>query len=194
MRKSLLIVPVAAALLSGCASIGTSVKTTPVNQGAAVDNQAANNQNKASGAPAKPKAGVGSAIDLKGLHSGDELEVTVVKIVDPDGSTDEFSSPDSGKRYVSVQFQLVNKGSGTYSDDPQIDVAVKDAAGQSFDPEIMVSSTKAGEQMSSSIDLGPGEKALGFLTFQVPNGDKLATVQYKLNAGMAGDIGEWTVN
>lgn len=191
MRKSLLAVPIAAALISGCASIGSTVKTTPVNQGAPTGGQKAA---AASSAPAKPKAGVGSAIDLKGVNSGDDLEVTVVKIADPDSSTDGFSSPDAGKRYVSVQFQLVNKGTGTYSDDPQIDVAVKDAAGQSFDPEIMVSATKAGEQMSSSINLAPGDKALGFLTFQVPTGDKVAVVQYKLNAGMAGDVGEWTVS
>jgi len=189
MRKLLFVVPIAA-IVTGCASIGTTVKTTPVNHGST----AAASRQAASSAPAKAKAGVGSAIDLKGENSGDLLEVTVVKIVDPDSPTDDFSSPDSGKRYVSVQFELVNKGAGSYSDDPQINVDVKDASGQSFDPEIMVSSTKAGQQMSSNVTLAPGDKALGFLTFQVPTGDKVAVVQYKLNAGMAGDVGEWTVS
>ena len=93
-----------------------------------------------------------------------------------------------------MQFQLLGKGTGTYSDDPQIDVDVTDAAGQSFDPEIMVSPTKAGRQLSSDVDLAPGDKALGFLTFQVPAGDKVAMVQFKLNGGMFWAAGEWTVS
>jgi hypothetical protein len=101
-----------------------------------------------------------------------------------------FSTPNVGDRYVSVQFQILDKGTGTYQDDPQGDVAVKDAAGQTFEPDF-VTSTSAGPQLPSAVTLASGDKALGFVTFDVPIGDKITTVQYSL--GFDSDTGEWTV-
>jgi len=174
----------AAGTLTGCGSIGSTVSTTAANTTAAT---------KAAASPSQKPAGLGDAINLKGVNAGDEIQVTVVKIVDPDTSTDQFSTPDSGDRFVSVEFQIVDNGTNAYQDDPNNDATVKDAAGQAFQPDLEVDTTSAGPQMDSSTDLAPGDKALGYITFDVPTGDKVTTVQYALNGGMAGTVGEWSV-
>jgi len=188
MRRVLLTVSAAGllAVLTACMSTTGTVSTTPASQV-----PAAPSPGTASTAVAK-KAGVGDAIDLKGEKSGDLIEVTLVKIVDPDSANDGFSTPPAGDRYVSVQFRIVNKGTGAYQDDPMIDITVKDASGQSMKQDYM-SSTSAGAQMDSSVNLAPSDKALGFVTFDVPTGDKIGQVQYALNAGMFGNSGEWQV-
>lgn len=161
----------------------SGVTTTPV----------AGSSGVSSAAPAASKAGVGSAIDLPGENAGDDVQVTVVKVVDPDRATDGISTPTSGTRYVSVQFLIVNTGKNPYQDDPYNDVTAKDAAGDAFQPDLMVSSTAAGAQLDSTTNLAPGDKALGYATFDVPNGDNVTQVQYALNGGMFGNSGEWTV-
>ncbi|MBR7828962.1 DUF4352 domain-containing protein [Actinospica sp. MGRD01-02] len=176
--------------VAGCSSAGT-ISTTPATHQATTS--AAPTTAAAPTSSAATTAGVGDTIDLNGQTSGDELAVTVVKVVDPDSSNDGFSSPPAGDHYVSVQFQLVNIGTGAYQDDPFVDITAKDAAGQSMQQDI-VTSTTAGAQLDSSTNLAPGDKALGFETFDVPNGDKITQVQYALNGGLYGNSGEWNIS
>lgn len=187
MRKVYVIVPVL--LLAGCTSAKT-ISTTPATHQAATS--AAPATAAAVASSSAMKAGVGDTIKLDGATAGDVLAVTVVKVVDPDSSNDGFSTPPAGDHYVSVQFQLVNTGKGDYQDDPFTDITAKDAAGQSMQQDFLTS-TSAGAQLDSSTNLAPGDKALGFETFDVPNGDKIAQVQYALNGGLYGDSGEWQV-
>lgn len=179
----------AALTLAGCQSTATTVNTTPAGTSAA---PAAHTSAK--GAPATPaapkKAGVGSTIDLKGEKAGDVLAVTLVKIVDPAKSTNEYITPDAGKRYVAVQLRIVNKGTAVYSDDPQAETSAKDALGESFDVDF--SDTAAGVSMTSGLNLAPGDTTLGFLTFQVPDGQKITQVQY--SSGLfGGSVAQWMV-
>jgi hypothetical protein len=81
---------------------------------------------------------------------------------------------------------------GDYKDDPFVDITAKDAAGQSM-KQAFLTSTTAGAQLDSSTSLAPGDKALGFETFDVPSGDKIAQVQYSLNGGLYGNSGEWQI-
>jgi hypothetical protein len=185
MRRTLSAAAVTAAALTlaGCQS--TAIKTTPANTSGA---PAAHTSSKdaPAAAPAK-KAGVGSAIDLKG-DNGDAIQVTLVKIVDPAKSANEYITPDTGKRYVAVQLRIVNKGSTVYDDDPQAEAKAKDALGESFDVDF--ADTTAGVSMDSGLKLAPGDTALGFVTFQVPAGQKVTQVQY--SAGLfGGDVAQW---
>jgi hypothetical protein len=41
-----------------------------------------------------------------------------VKLVDPAGAKDEYSTPDAGTRFVAVQFRLKNTGTELYSNSP----------------------------------------------------------------------------
>lgn len=117
--------------------------------------------------------------------------MTVTRVVDPDAPSDQVSTPPVGDRFESIQFRIVNTGTGAYQDDPLIDITAKDAAGQNMHQEI-VTSTAAGAQMPSAVNLAPGDTALGYLTFDVPVGDKIAQTQYSLNGGL-GTTGEWQI-
>ncbi|GAA2329053.1 DUF4352 domain-containing protein [Streptomyces cuspidosporus] len=143
--------------------------------------------------PATPDvAKVGDTIALKGLEDGSKLDVTVVKVADPAKSSDEFSTPGSGKRFVGVQFKLVNTGTAAYSDSPGNGAKVTDTDGQQFQPTF--ADITAGPSMSSDVRLKPGAKALGWVVFEVPKGSKTDTVQFAMNSGMANQTGEWKLS
>ena len=142
--------------------------------------------------PSAQVAGVGDTIDLSDSTTGDHIAVTVVKVVDPDSSTNQFETPSAGDRFESIQFRIVNTGTGTYQDDPLLEITAKDAAGQTMQQTI-VTSTTAGAQMPSSVNLTPGDTALGFVTFDVPAGDKIAQTQYSLHLGLIGTTGQWQI-
>ena len=112
--------------------------------------------------------------------------------MEPDSPANEFETAKAGTHFASVQFQLLNKGPGSYQDDPLADAQAKDAAGQTFDSAI-VTETAAGPQMNSSTSLPPGDKALGFITFEIPSGSKITQVQYNLTGGLYGTTAQWTV-
>jgi len=177
------------ALVAGCGSSGVSTTAVPPPLTASAPS------NGATPAQAPPsaahKAGVGDTIDLSDSMTGDSIAVTVVKVVDPDVSNNEFEVPTAGDRFESIQFRVVNSGTGTYKDDPLIEISATDASGQTMQQEI-VTSTTAGAQMPSSVILTPGGTALGFVTFDVPSSDEIAQVQYSLNLG-TGTTGQWQI-
>lgn len=165
-------------LVAGCGSAGVS--TTP-----------AQSSTPTHGATAQ-EAGIGDTINLSDTANGDDIAVTVVKVADPDAADDGFSTPPAGDRFVSVQYRIVNTGKGSYQDDPYNEISAKDAAGQTMRQEIAIATT-AGAQLPSSMNLAPGDTSLGYVTFDVPGGDKIAQTQYTLNLGFTGTTGEWQI-
>ncbi|MFF4211953.1 DUF4352 domain-containing protein [Streptomyces sp. NPDC001796] len=156
---------------------------------------AGGSQQKATEKPAAKKpdvAQVGDTITVKGTQDGSQLDVTVVKMVDPAKSSDDFMTPDPGKRYVGVQFRLVNTGSAAYSDSPSNGAQVADGQGQQF--ESTLADITAGPSMSADVKLKPGAKALGWIVFEVPKGSKVATVQFTMDSGFANQTGEWKLS
>ncbi|QTD99135.1 DUF4352 domain-containing protein [Streptomyces cyanogenus] len=137
-------------------------------------------------------AKAGDTIALKGMEDGSKLDVTVVKVADPAKSSDEFTTPESGNRFVGVQFKLVNTGTAAYSDSPGNGAQITDADGQQF--ESTFADITAGPSMSSDVRLKPGGKALGWIVFEVPKASKTATVQFTMDSGMANQTGEWKLS
>ena len=181
------------AFAAGCGSSGVSTTPAPTQtqtQGQSTSTAAP--PPSSAGSASAQKAGVGDTIDLSDSATGDRIAVTEVKVVDPDASNNEFETPTPGDRFESIQFRIVNLGTGTYQDDPLAETSATDAAGQTMQQAI-VTSTTAGAQMSSSVNLAPGDTALGYVTFNVPNGDSIAKAEYSLNLGVAGGTGEWQV-
>ncbi|MFE0250883.1 DUF4352 domain-containing protein [Streptomyces sp. NPDC059010] len=142
---------------------------------------------KSSAAPEVAK--VGDTLALKGMESGSGLDVTVVKVADNAKPSDEFFAPESGNRWIGVQFQLVNTGSKVYSDAPMNGAKMADDQGQQFGTTI--ADIAAGPSMSSDVRLKPGAKALGWLVFEVPKASKVATVSFAMDSGFAQQAGEW---
>ncbi|MEY9995712.1 hypothetical protein ABIE67_007744 [Streptomyces sp. V4I8] len=142
---------------------------------------------KSSAAPEVAK--VGDTLALKGMESGSGLDVTVVKVADNAKSSDEFFAPESGNRWIGVQFQLVNTGTKVYSDAPINGAKMADDQGQQFGT--VIADITAGPSMSSDVRLKPGGKALGWIVFEVPKASKVATVTFGMDSGFAEQIGEW---
>ncbi|MEU7057725.1 DUF4352 domain-containing protein [Streptomyces sp. NPDC046197] len=142
---------------------------------------------KKSAAPGVAK--IGDTLSLKGMDDGSKLDVTVVKVVDPAKSADEFTVPADGKRFVGLQFRLVNTGTKAYGDSPANGVQIADEQGQQFDTTF--ADITAGQSMSSDVRLKPGAKALGWIVFEVPKGVKPATAQFAMDSGFADQTGEW---
>ncbi|MFE3657262.1 DUF4352 domain-containing protein [Streptomyces sp. NPDC059165] len=141
-------------------------------------------------AVAEPReAKVGDTITVKGMQDGEQLEVTVKKIVDPAKPADEFFSPEDGKRWIGVQFQLVNTGSKPYDDSPSNGVQIADTEGQRFGT--VFGEIKSGPSMAASVTLPPGEKALGWIVLELPKASKAATVQFSMNSGFSNQTGQW---
>ncbi|WP_432137637.1 DUF4352 domain-containing protein [Streptomyces sp. bgisy154] len=141
--------------------------------------------------PAPDVAKVGDTIALTGMEGG-KLDVTAVKFVDPAKPGDDFTEPGSGKRFVGVQFQLVNTGTTAYSDSPINGAQIADEQGQQFQP--IFADISAGPSMASEVRLKPGAKALGWITFEVPQDVKLSTVQFAMDSGFADQTGEWKLH
>jgi hypothetical protein len=172
-----------AVAVTGCVS-KTTVSTSPVNQAPAPPG--------ATTGPAKApahKAGLGDAIDLAGNSSGEKIRVTLVKIVDPAHSTDGFSTPAAGSRYVGVQVRILNTGTVAYTDSPDNDVKAMNAAGEAFTP-VIVLSTDAGQPFPAGMSVAPGGVALGVVIVQVPVAVKAVGVQYTMDSGF-GNTGQW---
>ncbi|WP_034267779.1 DUF4352 domain-containing protein [Actinospica robiniae] len=137
------------------------------------------------------KAKVGDSITLASEIDNDKVTVKLIKIVTSGvHATDGFSTPDNGKRYVAVQFRLTNSGTNAFSDDPYLDVQILDDAGQSFQPEIMMTDSTAGHGFASTVNIAPGDSQLGFIIVQMPTKDEPADVQFSLDGGL-GATAQW---
>lgn len=175
---------VGALALTACGADSTVVDKPKENAAAEADS---GKDTKKKDAPEVAK--VGDTLTLKGMEDGSRLDVTVVKVADPAESADEFTEPGSGKRFVGVQFKLVNTGKKVYDDSPSNGAQVADSEGQQFDSAF--ADITAGPSMSSALKLKPGAKGLGWIVFEVPKASKVDTVQFTMDSGFADQTGEW---
>lgn len=188
MRHTAALITTAALLSALTACIGPSeVTTTPDKAGAAEQGSTAPEDK-----PAAPKAAkTGDTITLTGHDEGLKVDATLKKWLDPAKSADQYMQPESGKRWVAAQWELVNTGTAVYDDSPSNGTQVADAEGQRF--QSWLGEITAGPQMTASAKVPPGEKVLGWIVYEVPKDSKITTVQFGLNSGMADQTGQWTV-
>jgi hypothetical protein len=175
-------------------SNGVSTTAKPAGSGASIKGAAAPKAKGAAAPKAKAKAAaakVGDTIAAKGFD-GESADVTVVKVVDNPRAADEFSTPDSGKRFYAVQFRIKDTGSKAYSDSPSIGAEVVDSKGQSYDSDF-INDTKAGPSFPATVNIAHGDSRLGFITFQVPKGAKITQIQFSLDDGMSDQTAQWNV-
>jgi hypothetical protein len=165
-----------------------SVNTTPK---ASASKAAEKPAEKTEEAPAKKTAAVGDTLTLKGIEDGEQLDVTLKKWLPNATPANEFDSPQDGKRWAAAQFELVNTGSKVYADSPSNGAKAADSQGQRFDS--WFGEISAGPGMPSDVSLPKGEKALGWIVFEVPKDSKIVSVQFAMNSGFSDQTGQWTV-
>lgn len=177
-------------LVGATACTGTNTVTTEPKKTAA----AKKGDKPAAKPKAKPKtdAKVGDTISVKGIDDGEKLDVTITKWVDPAEQADEFFGPQPGHRWVAAQFELVNTGTKVYVDAPSNGAQVADTQGQRFTSSI--GDVSAGPSMTAEAKVPPGEKALGYIVFELPKGSKVASVQFAMNSGIATQTAQWKVS
>jgi hypothetical protein len=151
----------------------------------------------ASAGPAKPSgaapktAGIGSAITLSGNDSGEQMSVTVTKVITDAQPGDEFSSAPAGDRLYAVQFRLGDTGSAAYSDSPSNSAAVVDSAGQSY--QSALDNAVGCVSFPGLENIAPGASGLGCIVFEVPQSAKITEAQFTLDSGFASQTGQWNV-
>jgi hypothetical protein len=176
-RRGALAAAVAALVIGTAGCAATDVNTTP-------------DGSKAKGGTSS-SARIGQPVTIKGNADGSKLQVTAKRVVNT-RSTDQFSSVDKGKRLVAVQFVLVNTGTATYDDAPSNGATVIDKAGRQYEADAFFDSVAAGEQFPTAMKLAPGNRALGYLVFQVPVKATVAQVQFSMDSGF-GQTAQWDV-
>jgi hypothetical protein len=140
---------------------------------------------------ASSTAKVGSTITLGGNGPGEKMDVTVTRVISHAQPADEFSTPNPGKRFYAVQFRLADTGSAAYSDSPSNGAAAVDAAGQSY--QATIGDVAGCESFPGTENIAAGDKGLGCVVFEVPEGAKITKVQFTLNSGFGPDTGQWDV-
>jgi hypothetical protein len=166
----------------------TSGTAGPVEQASSSPSATASASSPASSSPAQ----VGSTITLTGFDDGEQMDVTVTKVINHAQPADEFSSPDAGNRFYAVQFRLENTGSKAYSDSPSNGAAVVDADGQSYDSTLY--DVAGCRSFPGTENIAVGDTGLGCIVFQVPTGATITKIQFTLDSGMASQTGQWTVS
>ncbi|HWG01409.1 MAG TPA: DUF4352 domain-containing protein [Trebonia sp.] len=137
-------------------------------------------------------ARVGSAITLSGSGSGEQMAVTVTKVIARAQPGDERTSASSGARLYAVQFRLRDTGSAAYSDAPSDGAVVTDSLGQSYGA--VVADAAAGcPSFPAAEAIAPGSSGLGCIVFEVPKAAKVTQVQFTLDSGLGPDTGRWNI-
>lgn len=174
----------AAALFFLTACGGSSgVTNTPDSTGAGGDSSSTS-----SAAPTAAK--VGSPITLKGSGDGEQIQVTLVKVVPVAKATDGFSKPQQGNAFYAAQWIIKNTGTAPYEDSPSNGSKVIDSTGQQFDTTF--ADTNCGPSFGGSVKLLPGKVAKGCLTYEIAKTSKITSAQFSTASGF-GETGEWNI-
>lgn len=167
--------------LAGCKA---TVTTT-------ADKPAPSSSKSASASPTKAAAKVGDAITLKGNDDGEQMTVTVLKVVSTATPGNPYFGPDKGMRWIAVQFLLKDTGKTPYDDSPSNGSVVVDGESQQYDATI-ADKIKQGALLPAGVKLPVGGQAKGFIIYEVPKKAKIVGVQFSLDSGF-GSTAQWVI-
>jgi hypothetical protein len=137
------------------------------------------------------KATIGSSITLVGNNNGEQMAVTVTKVITNAQPNTEFDSAPAGDRLYAVQFRLADTGSAAYSDSPSNGAAVVDSTGQSY--QAGVETVTGCQSFPGTENIAPGASGLGCIVFEVAKSAKITEVQFTLDSGFGPQTGQWDV-
>ena len=114
-----------------------------------------------------------------------EMTVVLTKITDPaQGATPGVDTASNGKRLVAAEFKISGM-SGTFQSDANNDAVVIGSNGQTYNDDYH-SVAGCTNFSYGEYTVMPGRSVIGCVTFQVPNGVKVASIQW------GGQFGEGT--
>ena len=176
---------VAGIAISALSSHGNGVSTTPSGNSGTTGTTASPGATH----PATV-AKVGSYFDIQD-GSGDTYRVTLVKIIDPAQSANEFLSPDSGDRFLGAVFKIKALNGSPQDEDANNDAAIVGSNGQNYSANFadIVGYTNFDH---GSVHVAQGDTVTGSVTFQVPDGVKVTEVQWSAASGFSSTV-QWDV-
>lgn len=134
-------------------------------------------------------AGIGDTIELAGSEDGASVAVTVMKVVDP-AQYEAYLGPQKGNRYVGIKLRLHNTGSTVYDDCPSNGAALIDAQEQQWAEMALGAALKPD---FVCLKIRPGDKRVGYVSFEVPKKARLRTFQFGTESGFGPEAGEWSL-
>ena len=183
MRKVTTLAGAAVVLLVGMGAKGCGT-TTVVNKPVSAS------KSSGTSATTAPKAAhVGDTLALSD-GNGNKMNVTLVKIIDPAQGADQYTTPDTRKRFVGIELQLAGT-KGTLSGDVNTEVSAVGSNNQTYTPDFdsIAGCTNFND---GAYTLTAGQSSTGCVTLQVPTG--VTIVQVNDNpAVFGGSQGEWKV-
>jgi hypothetical protein len=119
---------------------------------------------------------LGDAATFTDSDDGWSYSATLVKVLDPAEPDNSFDGADSGKRLVGAEFKLTGI-TGNAQDDANTDAAIQGSNSQLYSPEF--NGLAAGTNFNNGdFSLTPGSTEVGWVTFELPHGVKVAQVQW----------------
>jgi Domain of unknown function (DUF4352) len=141
-------------------------------------------------APSPAKVGATLVVSMTDSNYNDvSANVTLVKIADPAQGADQYTTPDSGKRFVGAEFQIVAQNSAV-SDNANNDATLVGSDNQTYDAD-MNSIAEGTNFNMGDVNLAAGQSSTGWVTFQVPTGVSVASVLF---GDSSGTVGTWDVS
>lgn len=172
----------------GLAACGTT-SATPVASSPSSSAPAAAHSAAPAAASQTPSTGkVGDTFHAS--DSSSDINVTLVKIIDPAQGADQYTTPDAHKRFVGAVFTI--KANAAYNDDANNAATITGSDGQTYSADF---SDIAGYTNfnSGTVKLAAGESSTGVVVFQVPDGVSISNVKYDVSGGFAsGSVPTWT--
>ncbi|MFJ6797746.1 hypothetical protein [Streptomyces sp. NPDC091268] len=138
-------------------------------------------------APARAGAGaarVGEAVWVDGAQVGRHLQAVLGAYVDPAVSVEQNFAPAAGKRWVAASMSFVNVGGASYGALGRM--WALDGAGQRH-PVVPTGELTTGKPLVFD-SLGVGERAEGWVVFEVPENARIVRLQYQ-DANMQANSG-----
>lgn len=173
--------------LVGCvllAIAGCGEQEFPGNDTAAATTESAKPTPKA-----KPSASrLGDSIRL--AASATTLRVTASSVIDPVYSDNEYVAPAPGKRFVGVELILENVGkTGVNETPPNAARLIYGNDRQATSAYVL--SDECDILGFTDVNLAPGDRRMGCVAFEIPEGDAPRKIQYTPTSGMSTQTGEW---
>jgi hypothetical protein len=195
--KLAMLLAIAGLGLAACAE-GQTVRTEPVTVTVTETSDEATTEEaeatETTTAETEGEAGVGDAIELAGNDPGLVMRVTPLEVVDPDEDYDRsaysFEAPERGQRYVSIRLRLENVGEIAYDDSPSNGAFMIDTQDQQYEGGF---TTYTRDPDLGSPTIRPGDRRVGWMTFQIRKRAKLRSFQFTLDSGFGPETGEWTL-
>ena len=128
-----------------------------------------------------PQDGRGRAFVLQD-GSGDAYQVALVKVIDPARGADQFTSPDSGKRFVGLVFKIKALTGSPQNEDANNDAVLVGSDGQNYSADFDGIAGYTNFD-TGTIRVAQGDTVTGAVTFQVPNGITISKARGARSAG-----------